>query len=140
MIDVIRPDIQIVSEHYDPKVAVPWDSIQPGIRNPVSNTNHDYLKFINTDYFSEEARHYLKYGYYTSAEFNSKDYIDYWDEQERRVNEGYTVGGVRIPGRYYYFLNFGMIKARPIDPLTGIENINARCRFAIILYSGCVCI
>ncbi len=102
-------------------VAIPWEQAHPGIDNPVRNTGHQYLKFVNTAVFSEEARHYLRYGYYTAALFGTRDYNEYWDEQERRCLEGYTVGGVRIPGRYYYFLNFGMMKARPVDPITGVE-------------------
>lgn len=120
MIEVIRPDIKIV-QNYDPAVAIPWEKEFPSIANPVRNTNHDYLKFVNSTLFSEEARHFLRTGYYTSAPEGSRDYNEYWDEQERRVMEGYSVGGVRIPGRYYYFLNFCQMKARPIDPVTGLE-------------------
>jgi len=99
-------------------VAEPWDKLH---ENPVRNTKHDYLKFINSAVFSEEARHFLRYGYYTSAQYGTKDWTDYWDEQEERCLEGYSVGGVRITGRHYFFLNFSMLKARPIDPVTGLE-------------------
>lgn len=34
---------------------------------------------------------------------------------------GYSVGGVRVTGRHYFYLNFCLIKARPIDPNTGAE-------------------
>lgn len=98
-------------------VAKPWE----GIPNPIRNTDQPYLKFINSAVFQEEGRHFLKHGYYTSAPFGTKDYNDYWDEQERRVLNGYTVGGVRITGRHYFYLNFCLIKARPIDPNTGAE-------------------
>lgn len=120
MIDVIRPDIKIV-QTIDPSIAIPWIKEQADIANPVRNTNHEYLKFVNTTYFSEEARHFLRHGFYTSAKFGTKDYNEYWDLQEDRVNNGYSVGGVRIPGRYYYFLNFCQMKARPIDTITGLE-------------------
>jgi hypothetical protein len=100
-------------------VAEKWNVSEAN--NPVRNTNHDYLKFVNSAVFSEEARHFMRYGYYTDAPAGTKDYEDYWEEQDRRCIEGYSVGGVRIPGRYYFMLNFGMIKARPIDPKTGIE-------------------
>jgi hypothetical protein len=119
-IEVIRPDIKIV-QTVDPSIAVPWIKEQAEIENPVRNTGHQYLKFINSTIFSEEARHFLRAGYYTSAPYGSRDYNEYWDEQESRVLNGYSVGGVRIPGRYYYFLNFCQMKARPIDPVTGLE-------------------
>lgn len=98
-------------------VAKPWD-VPEGL-NPVINTGQQYLKFINSAVFSEEARHFMKYGYYTDAPIDSKDYNDYWDEQEKRCLEGYSVGGVRITGRHYFFLNFGQMLAIPIDPNTG---------------------
>lgn len=31
---------------------------------------------------------------------------DFWEEQIQRCVEGYVTGGVYIPGRYYYYLNF----------------------------------
>jgi hypothetical protein len=36
----------------------------------------------------------------------SKQYSDYWDEQYDRCVNGYETGGIFIPGRYYYYLNF----------------------------------
>ena len=98
-------------------VAQPWE----GMKNPIRNTDQPYLKFVNSGVFQEEGRHFLKKGYYTNAPIGSKDYNDYWDEQERRVLNGYSVGGVRVTGRHYFYLNFCMIKARPIDPHTGAE-------------------
>src|SRR5574343_358815 len=101
-----------------PSVAEPWPK---ELHNPVRNTQHEYLKFLNTAVFSEEARHFLRHGYYTNAPYGSKDWTDYWDTQEERCINGYSVGGVRISGRHYFFLNFSMLKARPIDPITGLE-------------------
>lgn len=98
-------------------VAEPW----AGVPNPLKNTDQPYLKFINSGVFQEEGRNFLRNGYYTDAPYGSKDYNDYWDEQERRVLNGYTVGGVRVTGRHYFYLNFCLIKARPIDPNTGAE-------------------
>lgn len=34
---------------------------------------------------------------------------DYWNEQIDRCVNGYTTGGIFIPGRYYYYLNFCLI-------------------------------
>jgi hypothetical protein len=35
---------------------------------------------------------------------------DWWDEQIRRCIQGYWTGGLWIPGRYYFFLNFSWIQ------------------------------
>ena len=100
-------------------VAEPWK----GVVNPIANADQPYLRFVNSAVFQEEGLHFLKHGYYTNAPYGSKDYNDYWDIQEQRVLNGYSVGGVRITGRHYFYLNFCLIKARPIDPNTGAEKI-----------------
>jgi hypothetical protein len=109
------------------EVARPWSEIDPTKKNPISNLqNQKYLKFLNTRVFSEEALHFLHNGYYCAAPEGTKDYEDYWDEQEKRILNGYEVGGVRITGRHYYALNFGMMEARPLDLKTGKENLHAK--------------
>jgi len=108
------------------KIAIPWKDVEPGINDPVRNTTHEYLHFVNSTVFSAEARRFLRYGYYTQAPPGTKDHIDYWDEQERRCLNGYSVGGVRVTGRHYFYLNFCQIKARPIDINTGREEENSK--------------
>lgn len=71
--------------------------------------------FINTREFSREAAQFLKYGYYTNAPKNSHAYREYWMEQTKRCLEGYEVGGVRVTGRYYHYLNFTQIRAKTKD-------------------------
>lgn len=62
---------------------------------------------VNTQYFREAAIQFKKNGgMYTTAPRGSKDYFDYWQLQEKRCQEGYSVGGIWIPGRYYDYLNF----------------------------------
>lgn len=70
---------------------------------------------VNTQYFSEAAIHKTKFGVYTAAAFGSKEYREYWEEQDKRCLEGYTVGGVRITGQHYFFLNFKQLEV-VIDP------------------------
>jgi hypothetical protein len=79
------------------------------------------VEFVNTREFSAEAKRFLKYGYYTNAPKGSYEYKAYWQEQYKRCTEGYTIGGVYIPGRYYDYLNFTQIKARVKDSKTGRE-------------------
>ncbi len=66
--------------------------------------------FANTSYFSEAANYKLKHGVYTLAPFGSKDYKDFWDEQDKRCLEGYEVAGTRITGQHYFFLNFKQLE------------------------------
>jgi hypothetical protein len=37
-------------------------------------------------------------------------YEEFWNEEIRRCIHGYTTGGIFIPGRYYYFLNYKKFK------------------------------
>ena len=66
--------------------------------------------FINTEVFREEAKHFLKYGYYCPDPKGTSGYRDYWQEQLKRCTQGYEVGGVRITGDHYGYLNFAQIK------------------------------
>lgn len=66
--------------------------------------------FINTEYFREEAKRFQKKGFYCDAPPGTTPFFEYWQEQIRRCFEGHTVGGVRITGNHYWYLNFYQIK------------------------------
>jgi hypothetical protein len=63
-------------------------------------------RFEGTDRFQPAAQHKDKYGFYTDAPFGSKAYKAYWDEQDHRCLNGYTIDGVRVTGPHYFMLNF----------------------------------
>jgi len=56
--------------------------------------------------FMESGETYKRTGKYCTFPFGTKFYADFWTEQTRRCNEGYTIGNYRITGDHYYFLNF----------------------------------
>lgn len=66
--------------------------------------------FVNTHYFSEAANFKLKHGVYCQAPYGSKEYREYWEEQDKRCLEGYSVAGTRITGQHYFFLNFKQLE------------------------------
>lgn len=68
--------------------------------------------FLNTDLFCEAAITFTKTGKYCDYPEGTKPYDEYWDEQERRCKEGYTVGGIRITGEHYFYCNFTRIKIK----------------------------
>jgi len=39
----------------------------------------------------------------------TKPYEEFWDEQFDRCINGYSTGGIDIPGRYYFYLNFHIL-------------------------------
>lgn len=69
------------------------------IRNPDGH-------WINTNVFREEASHFEKFGYYCPDPWGSPSWQTYWEEQLKRTIEGYEVGGARITGDHYFYLNF----------------------------------
>ena len=62
--------------------------------------------WINTQCFREAANHFVKYGYYTADPWGSPAWFEYWQEERRRCIEGYSVGGAKITGDHYFYLNF----------------------------------
>lgn len=66
--------------------------------------------WINTSVFKEEANMFLKKGAYCLDPWGSPAWFEYWTEQRRRCTEGYEVGGAKITGEHYFYLNFLQIK------------------------------
>lgn len=79
------------------------DSRLQAVRNPQGI-------WINTDYFREEAIAFQKTGMYCPDPPGSPSFMEYWTEQLKRCKEGYTVGGVKITGHHYFYLNFCWIQ------------------------------
>ena len=74
----------------------------------------DYItspqSFLNTSQFSEAANYFVKHGYYCDYPAGTYQWNEYWDEQERRCKNGFMVGGIRITGEHYSYLNFCRVK------------------------------
>jgi len=62
--------------------------------------------WINVEPFKEAAAHFRKYGYYCADPWGSPAWFEYWTEERNRCINGYTVGGVKITGDHYFYLNF----------------------------------
>jgi hypothetical protein len=61
--------------------------------------------------FSRAAQYFQKHGVYTKAHpiYDRKEYLEFWREERKRRIEGYSIGGVRITGEHYGFLNYAPI-------------------------------
>lgn len=62
--------------------------------------------WINTEGFRQEAIRFRKYGSYNADPWGSPDWYAYWTEQRNRCIYGYSLGGARITGDHYFYLNF----------------------------------
>ena len=74
--------------------------------------------WINTEVFREEAKKFQKYGAYCLDPWGSPDWFTYWQEQRSRIINGHSVGGVKITGDHYFYLNF--------CPILKAEDMNAK--------------
>lgn len=83
-----------------------------------------FHNLVNTQYFSEAANDMRKNKWvaYTKAPRGSREYNEYWEEQEKRCILGYSVGDMWIPGKFYYYLNFTPIWRIP-DSALGLAMI-----------------
>lgn len=64
---------------------------------------------FNTNCFREPALTFLKTGKYINALKGSREYKEYWDIQEYYCKNGISVGGIKITGEHYFYLNFCQI-------------------------------
>ena len=56
--------------------------------------------------FRERAITFETTGSYTEFPKGCKAYKDFWDEEYKRCQEGYTIGKYRITGDHYFFLSY----------------------------------
>ena len=94
--------------------------ILPYEEGKVSSIRNPDGFWINTAGFREEGAHFMKHGYYCPDPWESPAWFDYWFEQRRRCIEGYSVGGSKITGDHYFYMNF--------CPIQKAEDAQARSR------------
>lgn len=61
---------------------------------------------INTQLFREAALYFQKHGMYNDGVYDSYEYHEYWDQEMYRCLNGFEVGGMKITGYHYYYLNY----------------------------------
>ena len=94
--------------------------------SPVKNLKWDYLFFVNSDLFRPAGMAFQKSAHsvkgskikptYTKHLPGTKAYKDFWEEEYKRIKQGYEpeidgkACGIRIGGEFYFYLNYGWIK------------------------------
>lgn len=91
-------------------------------------------KWLNSQIFRQEALNFVKYGYYTSAPWGSKEWIEYWEEQLNRCKNGYESEGESITGHHYFYLNFAQIAIK--DKSTGDSRKTDKIKFFPDFWDG----
>jgi hypothetical protein len=90
----------------------------------------------DTHVFSEAANLYIKQGYYTDALPGTKQYYEFWDEEQKRCMHGFEVNGVKISGFHYFYLNYCPIDRVVDEEQPDGEIISRRDRSFPAFYDG----
>jgi len=106
---------------------------RPSLIDPVSNLNWDYLWFKDSSIFSPAANLFKKSRksvsgtnikpYYCRHLPGTRAYVEFWEEEYRRIMFGYEPlvdgipCGLRISGEFYFYLNYS-----PIDLISVTED------------------
>ena len=77
---------------------------------------------VNTNEFRREALFFKKHGRYDDGIAGSNTWKQYWQEQQHRCLNGYSVGGQKITGNYYFYLNFCPILLTEEVHRDGVDN------------------
>jgi hypothetical protein len=119
----------------DPKIAIEWKHADvPDIEkshNPVRNLDAPWLYFKDTSVFrpaaiafnasKDQAKAKKSKPKYTQYLPGTTQFDKFWEIEYERCLNGYTVGGIYIPGEYYFYLNYCRIKKTIFDPITKKE-------------------
>jgi len=66
---------------------------------------------FDPNWFNKASKNKTSTGSYSNSIYGSKNYKDFWVEERRRCNEGYSVNGYRLTGDNYFFMNFYNLKS-----------------------------
>lgn len=71
--------------------------------------------WINTELFRESGNFFMKNNGYNFEPVNSPMWYEFWKEERNRCINGYSVGGAKITGEHYFYLNYCPIKRIDMD-------------------------
>ena len=60
----------------------------------------------NTEKWRERAIFFEKHGCYTHFVEGTADWLNFWNEEERRIMEGLWIDDFYVPGLFYFYLNY----------------------------------
>jgi hypothetical protein len=81
--------------------------------------------FKKIDRIRPAAVNFINTGHYTTALPGTKDYYDFWDQEQKRCMYGYIVDEINITGFHYFYLNYCPID-RAIDEVMPDGSTQAR--------------
>lgn len=66
--------------------------------------------WINSQAFREAGNRFMKRGKYVSDPWGTPDWLTYWKDERQKCINGVEIGGVRITGEHYSYLNYTPIQ------------------------------
>lgn len=75
--------------------------------------------WINSELFKSTGNFFTKNKYYTSDPWGSPAWHEFWEEERKRCLLGYSVGGAKITGDHYFYLNFCPIQKVDVHSARG---------------------
>ena len=91
------------------------------VRNPSG-------QWVNSQVFRAAGEHFMKHNYYVADPWGTPDWVSYWREERIKSMDGVEIGGARITGEHYNYLNFtpikkvGKISGNKADKITGFPD------------------
>ncbi len=79
----------------------------------------------DTDRVRPAAVKFIASGHYTSALPGTREYYEFWDEEQKRCMYGYKIDEMHITGFHYFYLNYCPID-RAVDEIMPDGTIQAR--------------
>jgi hypothetical protein len=138
----VNPKLAYEVTSEDVRNSIPFDELRDveniygklsrfSLYSPVDNLLWDYFHFVNPDYFRPAGVAFQNSvrstkgtkvkPTYTKHIKGTKAYNDFWEEEFVRITKGYEPiidgqpCGIRIPGEFYFYLNYGWIKKIELD-------------------------
>lgn len=73
------------------------------VRNPDGH-------WINSQAFRQAGEHFMKHNHYVADPWGTPDWVTYWRTERRKCIDGVTIGGSKITGEHYAYMNYTPIQ------------------------------
>ena len=98
------------------------------IEGKVDSVRNPSGQWVNSQVFREAGNHFMKHNYYVADPWGTPDWLSYWKAERNKSIHGVSLGGARITGEHYNYLNYtpirkvGKISGNVADKITGFPD------------------
>lgn len=80
------------------------------LEGKVDSVRNSQGVWVNSQAFREAGNHFMKHHYYVADPWGTPDWMSYWKRERARCMKGLTIGGAKITGEHYAYLNYTPIQ------------------------------